>query len=41
MDEILVALIPLRRRVPFLLGGVVSLKDRHGELKRGGVNGSQ
>jgi hypothetical protein len=31
MDELLVALMPLRRRVPFLLGGVVSSSMLRGD----------
>jgi hypothetical protein len=33
MDELLVALIPLRRRVSFLLGGVVSSSMLRGDLE--------
>jgi hypothetical protein len=33
MDELLVALIPPRRRVPFLLGGVVSSSMLRGDLE--------
>jgi hypothetical protein len=33
MDELLVALMPLRRRVSFLLGGVVSSSMLRGDTK--------
>jgi hypothetical protein len=33
MDELLVALIPLRRRVSFLLGGVMSSSMLRGDLE--------
>jgi hypothetical protein len=33
MDELLMALIPPRRRVPFLLGGVVSSSMLRGDLE--------
>jgi hypothetical protein len=33
MDELLVALMPPRRRVPFLLGGAVSSSRHRGDLE--------